>query len=334
MRLRPLACVAAAVVTLTGCLPATPTPTIIPTPTASVSGAPRTSPPSRAETREPTPSPDATLPTEFPITGSVAENAETIVAELHRVAGGHPALKLDVTGEQVTLTTATPEASQRSYRWRDGVVAVTDSDVRNLGQTTFDPSRWPLATIPSLLDVASLMAGSSRDQVLQVVQYHTGDVYLTVTTRPESRTIFFRQDGTAVRKLGLHSVTDIRAGLAEVTASSQVVLSVGFNHTQGYWADVPKPGGVIERRTRMGTLPMFSSQRQQTLGITPFDPALLDAAAIAMAIAQYRTEPDEQCSIEVDNRFDRVQPVIRYDCAGTIHYSDLNGSDMTPQFSE
>lgn len=79
---------------------------------------------------------------------------------------------------------------------------------------------------------------------------------------------------------------------------------------------------------------MFASQRQQTLGITPFDPGLLDAAVIAMSIAQYRSDPGEECSVEVDNRFDRVQPVIRYDCAGTTFYSDLNGSDMTAQFTE
>lgn len=339
MNLRPLAGLAVAAVVLTACAPQD-LPTANPTPTPSADGAPtlttapRTSQPSRSETRPPAPTPsaDATLPAEFRLDGQLVDNAEEVVAELHRVAGDAPALKLDVTTEQATLSVVTTEGTVRTYRWREDTVAVVDSDVQYLGQATFNPGHYPLHDLPRILDVAALLAGSSSNQVLQVVEYRAGDIYMSVTTLPESRTVFFQRDGTTITPLGTHSVADISSGLAEVTGSTLVVLAVGFNTEQGYWADVPKPGGIIERRIRTGMLPMFAAQRSQTLGITPFDPALLDAAAIARSIAAYRSAPDETCSVEVDNRHERVQPVIRYDCGGSIHHSDLQGRDMTGQF--
>lgn len=315
---------------LVGCTP--PVPTSSPSPSTITTMPSRSSEPSRSQSREPIPSPDASLPADFPIKGTLAEETERVVAELHRVSGELPALKLDITAGVATLTVLTPEGSVRSYKWRDGVVSHADSDVQYLSQTTFDPFLFPLHDVPRLLDVAALVSGSSNNQVLQIVEFRPGDVYISVTTLPESSTVFFDRDGTAVTTLGGRSVEDISAGLREVTGSTQVVLAVGYSPQTGYWADVPKTGGVVERRTRMGGLPMFAAQRTQTLGITPFDPGLLDPAAIAMSIGSYRTDPDMTCSFEVDNRHDRVQPVVNYDCDGTVHHSDLNGQDMTGQF--
>ncbi|MCC2593576.1 hypothetical protein LKO27_09165 [Tessaracoccus sp. OS52] len=342
MRLRPLAVAAISVALLAGCsFPPGPAESLQPTPTPSATGSPshptspedpRTTTPSRSEPRSAEPAPDATLPSEFTVPGDLVDHADVVVRELHRVSGWLPALKLDVTAEQATLTVVDDGGAVRSYRWRDGVVGTADSDVQYLGQVTFNPTRFPLHDLRRIFDVAALQSSSSESQVLQVVEYRGGEVYMTVTTRPESRTVFFNGDGTVVKKLGTSSVADIAAGLAAVTSSTQVVLTVGFNIEQGYWADVPKPGGVLERRMRIGNLPMFSAQRTETLGMEPFDPDLLDAAVISKAIAQFRTVSDQACAVEVDNRHRRVQPVIRYDCGGTIHHTDLRGRDLSAYF--
>lgn len=342
MNLRPLAGLAVAAVVLSACAPQDGSPSPAPTATGSVGGAPtvtsapRTSQPSRSESRPPapSPSPDATLPAEYRVEGALTEHAEEVVAELHRVSGHAPALKLDITTDQATLSVVTGDDGVRTYRWREDTVAIVDSDVQYLGQATFNPDNYPLHDLPRIFDVAALLARSSSNQVLQIVEYRAGDIYMSVTTLPESRTVFFQPDGAAITPLGTHGVADISAGLAEVTGSTLVVLAVGFNEEQGYWADVPKPGGIIERRIRTGMLPMFAAQRSQTLGLTPFDPALLDPAAIAKSIAAYREDPEDTCSVEVDDRHERVQPVIRYDCDGEIHYSDLEGRDMTAQFQD
>ncbi|GAB3817142.1 hypothetical protein GCM10028820_17590 [Tessaracoccus terricola] len=293
----------------------------------------RASTPSRSYTRQASPSPDATLPGDFPVEGELVDHAAEVVAELHRVASELPALKLDVTADQATLTVVDGEDQVHTYRWRDGVVSVADSDVQNLGQASFNPTTFPLHDLRRIFDVAALHATSSENQVLQVVEYRGGEVYMTVTTRPESRTVFFHRDGTVVKELDTHSVADITAGLKAVTGSTQVVLAVGFSVADGYWADVPKGEGVIERRIRIGSLPTFSAQRSETLGLEPFDPLLLDPAAITMAIAEFREDPEQECSVTVDNRYERTQPVVRYDCGGDIFHTDMRGRDMSAQFS-
>lgn len=351
---RPLAALAVSVVALAGCTSA-PTESTTPTPTASASGTPtttvtppaastptptpgvtttRATTPSRSYTRRPSPSPspDETLPADFPIEGELVDHAEEVVDELHRVASEQPALKLDVTTTQATLTVVGDDDQVHTYRWRDGVIAVADSDVQNLGQASFDPTNFPLHDLRRILDVAALHAMSSENQMLQVVEYRGGEVYMTVTTRPESATVFFQRDGTVVKALDTHSVADVTAGLKAVTGSTQLVLAVGFSTEEGYWADVPKDEGVIERRTRIGTLPTFRAQRTETLGLEPFDPLLLDATAITVAIANFREDPEQNCAVVVDNRHERVQPVVRYDCGGNIFHTDLQGHDMSAQF--
>lgn len=347
MKLRPLPALAVSVVALAGCAPVATQPTM-PTPSASVSepaSAPAVTPsspspavttrattPSRSYTRRPSPSPDATLPSDFQIRGELVDHADEVVAELHRVASEMPALKLDVTTTQATLTVLDRDDQVHTYRWRDGVVSVADSDVQNLGQASFNPTSFPLEDLRRILDVAALHATSSENQVLQVVEYRGGEVYMTVTTRPESSTVFFQRDGTVIKALDTHSVADIEAGLKAVTGSTQVVLAAGFSTAEGYWADVPKGDGVIERRTRIGNLPTFTAQRTETLGLEPFDPLLLDAAAITMAIAEFRENPEQDCSVTVDNRYQRVQAVIRYDCGGNIFHTDLQGRDLSAYF--
>ena len=320
------------VVALAGCYPNGPSPT----PSATVSGRPLPTPnwspsPTPSPSASPTPSPDATLPAPFPITGALIDDAQKVVNELHRVAGRLPVVKLDISTDQATLTVVTPDRSVRSYRWRDNTISRMDSDVQYLGQTTFYPAQYPLGQTRRMLDTAALMAGSSTSQVLQIVEFKPGWVYMSVTTRPESKTVFFNRDGSAVTELGLRSVEDITMGLADVVSGTFLVRAVGFGPDQGYWADVPEPGGIVERRTRKGSTPVFDWQRTDPTTLAPFDSSLIDPAAIARAISSFAKSPDEICTVSIDNQFQRSQPVSRYDCGGRITFTDMQGRDMTDQ---
>lgn len=310
---------AATAALLSGCQPpqppATSPPATSPAPTASASTA--------------SPSPDASLPSDFPVRGSVIDDARRVVAELQRVSGGLPAVKLDISQEQVTLAVLAADDSVRSYRWRDGRIGRADSDVQFVGQATFDPADFPLDGVRRMLEVAAMTAGSSSNQVLQIVDYGDGRVFMSVTTRPESKTVFFLPDGSAILQLGYRSVADIESGLKAVSRDVHWILAFGFNAQQGYWADVQRSGGVIERRTRTGMLPAFVSRRNQPTDLRPFETSLIDPAVIARTLSELAADPSQSCSVEIDNRFGRVQPVIRYDCGGVINYTDLQGRDMT-----
>jgi len=276
------------------------------------------------------PVPDDELPLDHPITGRLVDGAAAdVVAELHRVAGGLPVLKVDVTTESATLSAVRPDRSVVTYQWRDGVIDRADSDVQYFDQATFDPADFPLDSVGRMFDVADLR-GVRGDLVLQVVDYRDGQVLMTVTSRPESETVFFRPDGTAVAVLGVTGVADIAAGLSEVIGDATEAYAVGFNATRGYWADLPDTDpGVVLSRARVGAVPLFETRRTETPTLTPFDPSAIDAAALAQAVARAQRSPDEQCDVVVDMRLGRSAPVARVDCQGRVTYSDLEGRDMT-----
>ena len=256
-----------------------------------------------------------------------------IVAELRRVSGELPVIKLDADEDHVTLTVVTDDEAVRSYRWLAGVISEVDSDVEYLGQATFTPATYPLDDLRRLFDVAGLLADSTENQVLQIVQYRQGEVFMSVTTRPESKTVFFRSDGTAITELGVRGEKDIAEGLDSVIGTSMYALGVGFSKQAGYWAEVKHPGGVVERRTRMAALPVFSSQRSETTSLEVFPTSRVKPEVIAETMAEFRADPEQNCSVEIDNRHKRVQPVIQYSCGEELFFSDMAGRDMTSQFA-
>lgn len=321
----------AAVVLVAACAPAdgsTPS-SPVPAPTAASATPSRPDPTTdRSTSRTATPTP--TLPVQFALQKPLLDGgAALVVEELHRISGFRPALKLNVSKEEVTLTVVTKDFEARSYRWRDGVIEVPETDVQYLKQTTFWPTDFVLDNVRLLFDNATLLGTSSNGQVLQVVEYRPGEVYMSVTTSPETSTIFFRKDGTVFRSLGVTAVADIREGVDAVTGGERAVYSVRFDAESGYHAELPSDDGYIERRTRMANRPTFISKHSGTPALSTFDPDLLDPATLAQTIAAH--DSGSGCLVEIDDRFDRVQPVATYTCDGDTYHSDLKGRDLTAQ---
>ena len=319
--------VGAAAALLVGCGPTQGQPPVsTPSPSASPSPTPTPSP---SPSPTATPVPDDQLPLDFPVADSLLDSAPAVVEELHRVAAGLPVLKVDITAQQATLTALLPDKSVRSYAWRDGLITHVDSDIQYLGQATFDPADYPISSVNRMFAVADLR-GVRGELVLQVVEYREGQVLMTVTSRPETSTVFFRKDGTAVTTLGYTSVADITAGLEEVVGDGTALYGIGFNPTRGYWADLTDDEpGVVLSRSRVGGVPVFETRRSETPAVATFSPDLLQPAAIAQAIARYQATPDQSCDVTVDMSHGRFAPVARYDCAGTVRFTDMAGRDMT-----
>ena len=78
-----------------------------------------------------------------------------------------------------------------------------------------------------------------------------------------------------------------------------------------------------------GGVPVFETRRSETPAVATFSPDLLQPAAIAQAIARYQATPDQSCDVTVDMSHGRFAPVARYDCAGTVRFTDMAGRDMT-----
>lgn len=276
-----------------------------------------------------TPLPDDELPLAFPVEGALLERADEVVAELHRVAAGLPVLKVDLTATEARLTALLPDEQVVSYSWIDGEINRAVSDIEYLGQATFDPADFPLDSAARMFDVADLR-GVRGELVLQIVEYRDGQVLVTITSRPESTTVFFRPDGTAVAELGYTSVADITDGLAEVVSAATEAYAVGFNSTRGYWIDLPgDEPGVTVNRNRLGGLPTFETRRAETPGLDTFDPQMIDPATLAQVIADAQADPSEECDVSIDRSSGRSAAVVRVECDGQVNYADLAGRDMT-----
>lgn len=319
---------AALLLVVTGCAPSsddpatspgTPEPVASPTVTA-------VSPPAATEA----PLPEVELPLDFPVEAALTDGAaDEVVAELHRLAGGLPVLKVDVTAVDAILSALMPDGSVVTFQWRDDVIDRVDSDVEYFQQATFDPSAYPLDSVGRMFDIADLR-GVRGDLILQIVDYRDGQVLMTVTSRPESETVFFRENGSAVPVLGMTGVSDVEEGLSEVIGDATEAYAVGFDAARGYWADLVDPeDGVVLSRVRVGGVPVFETRRTDFPLTGTFDPGLIEPAALAQAVARAQLEPEEECVVVIDMSLERSAPVARIDCQGRVTYSDLEGRDMT-----
>lgn len=290
--------------------------------------------PAPEATLEPTPTTTAepeeagpVLPMEFPLEQDLIDGgAVEAVRQLLEVADNRPALKLDITSEQLTLTVLDENLSPAAYRWQDDVISSVASDVQYMEQSTFYPAGFPLENIRRLFEVATLL-GTGENQMLQIMEYRDHVVHMTVTTRTESQTVFFRQDGTVVPRLGTLSARDIRRGFETLTDGSPRVLALGFRPGQGYWADVQISETVTEHRTRMGGLPVFSSQRSEATELVPFDFEAIEPADIARRQAEFGD--GEPCEVTIGNHHDPDETTIDYRCAGERFLTTVDDRELT-----
>ena len=216
-----------------------------------------------------------------------------------------------------------------TLRWRANQITPADSDIQYLGQTTFRPTDYPLGNINDLFDTATRMGATGMEKIMQIVEQRSGEVYLTVTTIPETKTVFFEKDGTPVRNLGYTSVADLTDGLAAVIAGSRAATQIGFGPNTGYWIDLPAYNGITERRIRSAALPVYTTRIKEASSLTPFDPTQLDALVLARSIQKFNSGSKAECEIEVDNRYRQKTPIIRYDCGGEVHFAAPDGTEYT-----
>lgn len=302
-------------------------PTAAPTGPASSPGSTSASPEPGASTSALTP---PALPRQFPVTGSLLEsdNARRVTAALHAVAGDLPALKLDVTVSSARLSVLDGQRRVLTYQWSDGVIDQATSDLQYLGQHTFDPDDFPLDAVAQMFDIADLL-GVAGQLVYQVQDYRGQQVVQTVSSAPETTTVFFRSDATAVPVLGTMTAPDMLMGIHAVVDGAPAVLELGFSPVRGYWAVVDGADGT-RVRTRKDGIPTFEAPAQ-AVGMdqrSAFDPTLFDPVVLARAIAERQRTPDEQCEVIVQVRAPLTTPSARIDCQGQVHFVAPDGSSL------
>lgn len=249
--------------------------------------------------------------------------ASDVVRELMTAAQDKPAVKLDIARHQVTLTVLDENQQPTAFRWQDGVINAVDSDMQYFEQATFYPGSFPLDDIRRFFTTARLR-GASGDLQLQVMEYHNGEVYMTVTSRVESATVFFDKFGDAVPRLGTKSPQDIREGIEDLTERPGKVLALGFRPETGYWAEIQVSESLVERRVRMSGVPVFSSPRSQDVSSDPIPLDEIDPGLLARRQARYGE--GQACNVTIDRSGDRDAARITYECPTQTVLNRLDGT--------
>ncbi len=276
--------------------------------------------------------------------------ARQAINALLKAADTDTVVKVDISAHEASLSIVRND-KPLTWAWEDGVVAPAESDIANIKQTSFEPRKFNIDNVGELFAEAAATAGSAQNQQLQIVEYNQGQVLMTVTTNPESATVFFRPDGTEVHHLDFTTSAGIREGLSDCLAGHTKVLAVGFDPDTGMYCDLGSTSeGVVTEVSRPATLPPWSAQVKKD---TPdqFDAALIQPDVIAGLLAHWETADSSgsasatptgsasasasagaqppKFSWVIDRRDKLAQPVLRLSVRGTTHAYTVTGTDIT-----
>jgi len=234
--------------------------------------------------------------------------AAEAIDQLMAYAGSTRVINVEITRSEARLAVVIGQQAQ-TYAWRDGTVSPVDADTAYVGQAIFDPRDYNLSDLAVLFATAAAMAGSDKNQKLQIVDYDEGQVYLNITTNPETLPVFFTTTGQLVPLLDPTGLTSLAGGLAEVVDGSTAVVRLGIGADGSVFADSPAGVGQIAHRVRRQQFPAYVQLKTETNPPASFDPTAISAAqmncaAVAVAtslgrslsdgfaLAVYRATPD------------------------------------------
>lgn len=257
--------------------------------------------------------------------------ATEVVAQLVAAAEGRPIVRLVLNRTSARLTFVADGERPRSVVWQAGRISPSDDGTDLVAATSFDPLRFNLSDVEGLFATAADVSGSKSRQELQINEYDHGEIYMTVTTTPESSTVFFDRDGVLVPRLRFAVEEDVAIGVADVLAGRLIVIEIGMKAEQ-VWADVLASPGVVERRIRPANQPMYLTQRRETPAGGQFEASLVDANLLArlMRVAPdlVGEEPGSPVSLRVVQPDADAQPQIMIDVNGAQVVTDLSGAPL------
>jgi hypothetical protein len=256
-----------------------------------------------------------------------------VIKELVAAAGTINAIKVEISVHDASLSIVTGMTA-KTWAWRDGKIDVVDSDTQFVGQKIFDPRDFNVSDLPGMFDTAATLAKSNSGQQLQIVEYADRTVYMTVTTNPESLTVFFRQDGSLVSQVDLTTLTGIQEAYTDVVGTKNYVNSLGILPNQGgMYVDVAVLDTIV-RTVRQPRLPVRTTTRREDTTLTPFDPALIKPTIIAAALGKICTKanlesPPAGWSLEIDTKDNTPEPRMYFTVGGQQTVMTLDGVDVT-----
>jgi hypothetical protein len=268
-----------------------------------------------------------------PVDLTEPKNARQAVDELHRYAGQNPVIQVTITRAEATLTVVADDKA-KAYGWINGQITELDTDIEYIGQQEFNPDDFAIDNVGSLFLLAGAVTASQSDQQLQINEYNNGRVMMTVTTSPESQTVFFRPDGSMVHFLNPAVSADVAEAFEDLVPDQHRVLSLGLNE-QGFYAEVRISDSIIETRVRPLKTPVYEAQRNQTSTATEFNAELVDPRVISDLSMQIPKETSTNSTpkvyFNVSCQESATTPQITFTVDGNTRLFDLTGHEIKDQ---
>ncbi|MFT8396456.1 hypothetical protein [Propionibacterium sp.] len=274
----------------------------------------------------PTPTPAVTTQPDFPLTAP--GNARQIVDFLWAASGHKPILRVEVTATTANITYL-DDRNAYTIGFANGAVSKLDSTVTYIDQTEFNPDEFAIDDVGSLFDQAAALSGSRQQQDLQINEYDQGNVIMTVTTTPESSTVFFRPDGTPIHKLDFRNVQDLTEGLSDTVQNSPTVSAVSIK-PDALSVDVRIDAATIQRRTRQNALPTIVATLKDSSDSVAFSSTVIDPAVIARLEqdlpGQLNKPAGTTVQVSIQQRSSEDAPRMHFQVGGTEVVTSMDGT--------
>ena len=274
----------------------------------------------------------------FPATASPFSRdvAPQIVDELVQAAGGAPVTKVDITSKQVSVTVRVGATAQ-IWSWQAGQITSTQAASSQTVSRPFNPDSFALERISQMLSTAATVAGSRKNQELQVLEYNQGVVLISVSTRPETAPVFFRPNGSLINTVDFATTAGMTEALRDAVDGSRQVLAISYQSGKGVMVDTPSgTDGIMVRRTRPAALPAWAVERRGDTSAQLFSPSDISPTVLAGLMAQIpitlgKAPLASQLSFRIDMSDKRSLPTIHFSLDGSTVVTDITGKDITSQ---
>ena len=278
-----------------------------------------------------TPTPSSSVPSR-----NVLEPGEAtlVVRELVAAAGTINAIKVELSATEAVMSVVSGMTA-KTWGWRNGAVVVIDSDTQFVGQAIFDPRDYDVSDLAGMFEAAATLAKSSSGQQLQIVEYADRAVYMTVTTNPESLTVFFRKDGRLISHVDLTTLSGIQEAYSDVVGSKKAINALGILPNQGgMYVDVAVLDTIV-RTVRQPRLPARSATRRETTTLSTFDPTRVKPEIIYSSLQRIYMKagtatPQPGWSLVVSAKDGTPDPRMYFSVNGVQTIMTLAGVDVTP----
>lgn len=258
-------------------------------------------------------------------------NARQIVNLLRAASGNKPILRVEVTASTANITYLDDRTAQ-TIGFADGAVSRLDSTITYIDQAEFDPDDFAIDDVGALFDEAAAISGSRQQQDLQINEYDQGNVIMTVTTTPESSTVFFRADGSAVHRLDFGSTAGITEGLSDTVQSATQVQAIVIK-PDAISVDVRADAGTIQRRTRQNALPTIVATLKDSSSSPAFSPALVQPTVISRLTTQLPAQLNKPSTtsvqVTIEQRSGEDAPRMHFQVGGSEVVTTMDGSVIT-----